>query len=374
MKIILLVIDGFGVGESPDASEFNDVGSNTYKNIVAQTHLALPTLEKLGLDLIDGLNLNKPHEIMGAYARLQEKSVNKDSLTGHWEMMGIVTTKKYQSFPNEIDANVVKKVQEAIGETLFNRAGSGTDLIKQLGHEHILTKKPILYSSQDSVLQIACHDSVYKLDSLYEMCQKVKAVCDKNFEIQRIIARPFSTNEKGEFYRTNDRKDFSILPPSDSALNYLQKNGILTIGVGKIGDIFSNLGLSESYGAHTNLAVFEKTFELIKSVEKNAFIFVNLVDTDMLYGHRNDVIGYANCLKAIDGNVKNMISKLDDDDILMISGDHGNDPTTKSTDHSREWVPLLIYGKTIKPHNLGSIYGFDYIGNFIKSKLLNDKN
>ena len=374
MKIILLVIDGFGVGESPDASEFNDVGSNTYKNIVAQTHLALPTLEKLGLDLIDGLNLNKPHEIMGAYARLQEKSVNKDSLTGHWEMMGIVTTKKYQSFPNEIDANVVKKVQEAIGETLFNRAGSGTDLIKQLGHEHILTKKPILYSSQDSVLQIACHDSVYKLDSLYEMCQKVKAVCDKNFEIQRIIARPFSTNEKGEFYRTNDRKDFSILPPSDSTLNFLQKNGVLTIGVGKIGDIFSNLGLSESYGAHTNLAVFEKTFELIKSVEKNAFIFVNLVDTDMLYGHRNDVIGYANCLKAIDGNVKNMISKLDDDDILMITGDHGNDPTTKSTDHSREWVPLLIYGKTIKPHNLGSIYGFDYIGNFIKSKLLNDKN
>lgn len=362
MKSIILVLDGFGVGEMPDADKFGDVGSNTYVNLKKLQQFSLPNFERLGINNIDGLNLDKCDNTIGYYGKLKEKSINKDTLTGHWEMMGVETHKVYQAFPHNIDADVVSAVQEEIGPTICNHSASGTQIIVELGQEHIATKKPILYSSQDSVLQIATHKSVYTVEELYDMCKKVRERMNKDFHIQRIIARPFDTNEKGEFYRTKERKDFAINPPTKTTLDAIIEAGYKVVGVGKIAEIFNFNGISETYKTTNNVESLDKTLKLINN-DFDGLIFANLIDTDMLYGHRNDTNGYIKALEYVDSFLPKIMQAMGDNDLLMITGDHGNDPTTPSTDHSREYTPILMYSKKFESSkNLGIIDGFRFVG------------
>ena len=362
MKSIILVLDGFGVGEMPDADKFGDVGSNTYVNLKKLQQFSLPNFERLGINNIDGLNLDKCDNTIGYYGKLKERSINKDTLTGHWEMMGVETHKVYQAFPHNIDADVVSAVQEEIGPTICNHSASGTQIIVELGQEHIATKKPILYSSQDSVLQIATHKSVYTVEELYDMCKKVRERMNKDFHIQRIIARPFDTNDKGEFYRTKERKDFAINPPTKTTLDAIIEAGYKVVGVGKIAEIFNFNGISETYKTTNNVESLDKTLELINN-DFDGLIFANLIDTDMLYGHRNDTNGYIKALEYVDSFLPKIMQAMGDNDLLMITGDHGNDPTTPSTDHSREYTPILMYSKKFESSkNLGIIDGFRFVG------------
>lgn len=368
MKSIVLVIDGFGVGACEDACHFGDESSNTYVNLRKCKDFILPTLAKLGLDNIDGLDLPLCDNVVGQYGKMREKSINKDTLTGHWEMMGIVTKEKYQSFPNVINEDVVKAVQELIGQTLCNHSASGTKIISELGKEHLETKFPILYSSVDSVLQIATHKDVFSIEELYAICSKIRERMNNGFNIQRIIARPFDTNVKGEFYRTKERKDFAISPPEKTIMQEIIEKDFEVVGVGKIAEIFNYQGVSRTFKTTNNEESLQKTRDLLKE-EFNGLIFVNLIDTDMLYGHRNDVEGYISALEHIDKEVANIMEEMNDCDLLIITGDHGNDPTTISTDHSREFVPVLIYGKKIKTKNLGIIDGFNFVGETVLNHL-----
>ena len=371
MKSIILVLDGFGVGEMPDANKFGDVGSNTYVNLKKQKDFCLNNLRKLGLDNIDGLNVPHCENVIGYYGKLKERSINKDTLTGHWEMMGVETHKVYQAFPNKIDDDVVNAVQQEIGQTICNHSASGTQIIVELGQEHIETKKPILYSSQDSVLQIATHKSVYSIEQLYEMCHKVRERMNKDFNIQRIIARPFDTNEAGEFYRTKERKDFAINPPHKTTLDKAIEAGFKVVGVGKIAEIFNFNGISESFKTTNNVESLDKTLELVKS-NFDGLIFVNLIDTDMLFGHRNDIDGYVGALKYFDEFLPKILDAMGKDDLLIITGDHGNDPTTPSTDHSREYTPCVMYSPSFESSkNLGIIDGFKFVGDSALSWLTN---
>ena len=362
MKSIILVLDGFGVGESEDADKFGDIGSNTYGNLKKARDFTLPNLRKLGLDNIDGLNLTPCEEVVGRYGKLREKSINKDTLTGHWEMMGVETHEIYQAFPQNIDEDVLKAVQEEIGETLCNHAASGTQIIQELGEEHIRTRKPILYSSADSVLQLAVHKGVYSLDEIYEMCKKVRERMNKDFHIQRVIARPFDTNEKGELYRTGERKDFAITPPHDTTLDKTIQAGFKTVGVGKIAEIFNFKGISETHKTPNNAGSLDMTMKVLNE-DFDGMVFVNLIDTDQIYGHRNDIDGYIGALQRVDEYLPKIYDAMDDNDLLLITGDHGNDPTTPSTDHSREFTPILMYNKLwTKGENLGIVDGFRYVG------------
>ena len=369
MKGIILVLDGFGVGEMDDAVKYGDCGSNTYGNLKKRHDFSLPNFRRLGLDNIDGLDLEKSADVIGSFGKLRERSINKDTLTGHWEMMGIETHHKFQAFPNEIDANVVKAVQEEIGQTLCNHGASGTQIIQELGEEHIKTGLPILYSSADSVLQIATHKSVFSIDALYELCKKVRARMNKDFDVQRIIARPFDTNENGEFYRTKERKDFAIDPPIESTLDKIIEAGFRTVGVGKIAEIFNFKGIQETYKTTCNAESLDKTLEVMDE-DFDGVVFVNLIDTDMLYGHRNDELGYVGALQRVDAFLPKILDKMTNQDMLIITGDHGNDPTTPSTDHSREYTPLLMYGNGVaKNKNLGIVDGFSYVGDSVYKML-----
>lgn len=366
MKILLIVIDSFGIGEMPDADKFGDVGSNTYINILNKTNLILPNMESLGLKNIDGINLSNDRTI-GSYARLKEKTFAKDTTAGHYEICGVIMEHPYPTFPNGFPDELLNKIKEETGvEFLGNKVASGTEIIKELGEEHLQTKKPILYTSADSVLQIATHTDVYSIEKLYELCEKVRQICDLPYNVGRIIARPFASNENGEFYRLESRKDYSLSCPDKNALDKLKENNLDTVCIGKIEDIFNFRGITESYHSRNNS---EGISEIIKHASRrdiNGLIFANLNDTDMLFGHRNNYVGYADALKEIDKAIPEIINNLSDEDILMITADHGCDPTTPSTDHSREYVPLLIYGKNLKENvNLGTIDGFNTINNAI---------
>lgn len=370
MKSIILVIDGFGVGYSEDAEKFGDVGANTYGNLRKARKFTLPNLAKMGLDNIVGLDLPKCDNIIGKYGRLREKSINKDTLTGHWEMMGIVTKDEYQAFPNYIEENLLKAVHEEIGETLCNHSASGIQVIEEFGQEHLLTKKPILYSSIDSVLQLAVHNSVWSEEKLYEMCKKVRQRMSRDFKIQRIIARPFATDDNGKFYRTKGRKDFAMDLPHETLLDEMNKDGYEVIGVGKIAEIFNFQGITKTYKTANNEESINKTLEIMQE-DFDGVVFVNLVDTDMLYGHRNDIDGYIGALKRIDKVMPTFWQVMNDDDLLIITGDHGNDPTTDDSNHTREFTPLLLYQKGITSEDLGTLDGFFNVGkiayNFIKN-------
>ncbi|MFA6860444.1 MAG: phosphopentomutase [Clostridia bacterium] len=360
MRAIIFVIDGFGVGEMPDAKDFGDEGSSTYGNIKKQVKMFLPNLRSLGLDGI----MNEPCEAIGAYGKMFENAKAKDTTAGHWEMAGIEIKKPFVTFPNGIPSKLVENLEKAWGtKSLFNGVASGTVIINQYGDEHLKSGYPIVYTSADSVVQIACHTNVYPVEKLYELCEKARKVCVGEFEVGRVIARPFD-GTTGNYVRTPQRHDFSVLPPENMLTKILRK-GYKTVGVGKIFDIFAGKDVCESYPLKGNEACIKQTIELIKT-KFDGVLFVNLIDTDMQYGHRNDVVGYARSLEDFDAKLPEIFASMQKDDILIITGDHGNDPTTPSTDHSREFGPLMIYGFCVKPNvALGERKGFDTISETI---------
>lgn len=353
-RCIIIVLDAVGIGELPDAYLYGDQGSNTLMNVKkAVPSLNLKNMCSLGLGLIDGENVyEKTDKPIGAYGKMAERSKGKDTTTGHWEISGIHLDKPFPTYPNGFPDDVIKEFEKAIGrEVLGNYPASGTVIIQDLGDEHIATGKPIVYTSADSVFQIATHEDIISVEELYSMCQKARDILQGDHSVARVIARPF-TGTSGNYTRTERRKDFSLPPIAPTILDYVKEQGKTVACVGKIEDIFCNRGITKSVHTHTNPEGIEQTIKYINE-DFEGLIFTNLVDTDMLYGHRNDVKGFANSLQYFDDNLPRIMDAMNDDDILFITGDHGCDPTTPSTDHSREYTFLLMYGKNVKPQNLG---------------------
>lgn len=370
-RVFLFVLDGFGVGASEDANKFGDEGSNTLENVNAQIPLNIPTLKKLGLTSIDGLHFPKESAILGAYGKMREQSIGKDTTTGHFEMMGLVTKTPRPTFPNGFPDEVVEKLEQAFGtKILGNVVASGTQIIQDLGEEHLKTGYPIVYTSADSVLQIACHTDVAPLEKLYDYCKKAREIMNGKYEVGRVIARPFM-GTINHFERINEgRRDYSVIPDKNNTMEHLIEAKKDVIAVGKISDIFAGKSISQNYPSHNNKDALNSTQEILNK-HFEGLCFINLVDTDMLYGHRNDVSGYAKSLEDTDQFLSKFLPEMKPDDVLMLTGDHGNDPTTPSTDHSREFTPILIYGKNVKQNvNLGILNGFYNIGQLIEEYLI----
>ena len=363
-RIFLIVLDSFGVGESIDASLYNDTGSNTLRAITKSSMYHVENLKNMGLYNIDGVGVGTPisHPI-AAYGKMQELSKGKDTTTGHWEMMGIVSEVAMPTFPNGFPEDFIKQFETAIGtKVLCNKPYSGTEVIKDYGLEHMKTGYPIVYTSADSVFQIAAHEDVVPLETLYKYCEIARGLLKDDLAVGRVIARPF-VGADGNFTRTPNRHDFSLVPKYNT-LNYLKDNNLDVIAVGKISDIFASSGVTRAIRTTGNNDGLNKTKE-IQNTDFNGLCFVNLVDFDMLYGHRNDVDGYANAMSYFDNWLTSFIKDMRESDILMITADHGCDPSTPSTDHSREYVPMIVYGKNIKQVNIGIRHGFKDLGKTI---------
>ncbi len=363
-RVILIVLDSVGVGEMPDAREYGDVGSNTLGNIAkAVDGLSLPNLGKFGIgNITNVLGVPPIEKTIGAYGKALEKSVGKDSTTGHWELAGVVSEKPFPLYPNGFPPEIIDKFEKRIGlKILGNKVASGTKIIKELGDEHTKTKKPIVYTSADSVFQIAAHEEVIPVERLYEICNIAREILQGEHGVARVIARPF-VGKPGEYVRTYNRADFSLEPPHDTLLDNVVKAGMEVIGVGKVWDIFAGKGITKGLHTRGNMEGINKTLDAMDQLDRG-LILVNLVDFDMLYGHRNDPIGYAKALEDFDRRLPEIIEKLREGDVLMLTADHGCDPTTEGTDHSREYVPVLVYGGKIKPAiNLGILTSFADIG------------
>lgn len=352
-RFVLVVLDSVGVGELPDAWQYGDEGSNTLANLaLAVGGLQLPNLQRLGLgNIIPITGVIPQKNPMAAWGKMAEKSPGKDTTTGHWELAGLVLTTPFPTYPNGFPKTIIDAFSQAIGRGILgNTTASGTEIIEKLGAEHIKTGKPIVYTSADSVFQIAAHEQIVHLPQLYQWCQAAREILVGEHGVGRVIARPF-IGKTGDFKRTQNRKDFSIEPTGQTILDYLTANRIHVTAIGKIYDIFTGRGISKHVPSHNNL---ETVFNIIESINEidSGLIFANLVDFDMLFGHRNDYQGYADALIEFDQLLPRIIDALAPDDLLLITADHGCDPTTKSTDHSREYVPLLVYGKNINPVDL----------------------
>lgn len=373
-RIILIILDSVGVGALPDAHKYNDGGSNTLGNMgKVLSGLNLPNLEKMGLgNIIPILGVEPQSLPIANYGKMAEVSAGKGSTSGHWELMGLHISKPFPTYPNGFPEEIMEKFHKAIGiNTLGNYPASGTEIIKILGDEHIKTKKPIVYTSADSVFQIATHEDVIPPEKLYRICKKVREILTGEHAVSRVIARPF-IGKSGKFIRTKRRKDFSLEPTGKILLDYLKENEKEVLAVGKISDIFVGRGITKKFPTKNNLDGIEK---IIKLVNNNIgdMIFANLIDFDMLYGHRNNPEGYAKALVEFDDYIPKILESMKYNDILFITADHGCDPTTPSTDHSREYVPLLVYGKNIKYGvNLGIRKSFADVGKTI-SEILNVK-
>lgn len=365
-RIFLIVLDSFGIGALPDAAAFGDEGSHTLRAVCASSKLDIPNMSALGLFNIDSVGCGKREtKVLGSYARLAEASKGKDTTTGHWEIAGVISEKPMPVFPEGFPDEVLKPFEQATGRgVLCNKPYSGTEVIKDYGREHIKTGSLIVYTSADSVFQIAAHKSIVPVNKLYEYCETARKILKGPYGVGRVIARPFD-GEWPDFKRTAERHDFSLEPFGKTMLDKLKSAGFDTIGVGKIYDIFAGRGISKTYRTKNNDDGMEKTLQ-IASEDFRGLCFVNLVDFDMLYGHRNDVDGYAGALSAFDRWLGEFMPKMKKDDVLMITADHGCDPSTPSTDHSREYVPLLIYGDSIeKGKNLGTFSSFSKISEMI---------
>jgi len=361
----VIVLDGVGVGELPDAHLYNDEGSNTLGNMAKHLGgITLPNLEKLGLgNIIDIKGISKIDKPIASYGKMAEVSKGKDSITGHWEIAGLKVEVDFPYYPEGFPKEIIDLFckEAGVDGVLGNKVASGTEIIKELGDEHIKTGYPIVYTSADSVFQIAAHEDYFGLDRLYKICEVARnVVFTGNRNIGRVIARPF-IGESGNYTRTTNRKDYAIDPPQDTILNVLQKNGIKTVAIGKINDLFNYSGIDEKIKTKSNNEGVEKVLEWAKKVN-NSFIFTNLVDFDVYYGHRNDPVGFYNALKEFDNQLPTILNALDDDDALVITADHGNDPITPSTDHSREYVPVLFYRKNKAGKNLGVRKTFSDVG------------
>ncbi|HSW50154.1 MAG TPA: phosphopentomutase [Bryobacteraceae bacterium] len=343
-RIILIVIDSLGVGEAPDADRYGDAGSNTLGNLSRARRLSLPHLLELGLANIEPLaGIEPPTEPLGAYGRCAPASPGKDTTTGHWEMAGIHLARPFPLYPHGFPREIMDELERRIGRgTLANVAASGTEIIERLGVEHIVTGRPIVYTSADSVFQVAAHEEVIPLTELYRICETARQILRGEHEVGRVIARPF-LGEPGVFVRTANRKDYAVPPPEGTLLDRLAERDVPVHTVGKIHEVFLGRGIRTHAKSKGNTDGMEKVLEAMREVPRG-LIFVNLVDFDQLYGHRNDVEGYARALEAVDAWVPRLRAAMTGDDLVIFTADHGCDPTTPSTDHSREYVPVLAFG------------------------------
>jgi phosphopentomutase len=366
-RITLIVLDGAGIGAMPDAPEWGDAGSDTFGHICESRQLNLPNLQNLGLGNIRPLAgvspIDKPR---GGYGKCALKSNGKDTTTGHWEMAGIILERAFPTYPNGFPQVLIDEfiAKTGVPGILGNIPASGTEIIKQLGEEHVQTKKPIVYTSADSVFQIAAHEEVIPLERLYEICEIARAMLRGEDEVGRVIARPF-LGEPGSFYRTENRHDYAVPPPRENLLPLLSENGLDVVSIGKIASIYDSQGVTQDLTAKNNEQSIDQT---IKALQANTrgLIFSNLVDFDMLYGHRRDTEGYARALEHFDKRWPEIEAAMNDGDLLMITADHGNDPTYRGTDHTREYAPLIVYGKQARSAvDLGTRESLSDIGNTI---------
>lgn len=362
-RVFLIVLDSVGIGEMPDAANYGDEGSHTVYAASHSKNFYMPNMLKLGFFKLDGMKVDEQHTwsktetpMEGAVCRLSEKSKGKDTTTGHWEIAGVISGEPMPTFPNGFPKELMKAFEERTGRrALCNKPYSGTEVIKDFGREHMETGNLIVYTSADSVFQIAAHESVVPVPQLYEYCEIARELCQGEYGVGRIIARPF----EGEwpYTRTSNRHDYSLQPPRDTMLDILKNAGRDVLAVGKINDIFAGKGITDMVRTVDNADGIDKTLQYMDR-DFEGLCFTNLVDFDMKYGHRNDVEGYAKALSYFDKRLPELLGKLREEDLLMITADHGCDPSTPSTDHSREYIPLVMAGRGIQKKNLGTREGF----------------
>ncbi len=365
-RVFLIVLDSLGIGEMPDSAQYGDIGVNTLRSISRSEKFNITNLKRLGLFNIDGVDfLEGVNEPQGAFGRLSELSKGKDTTIGHWEIAGIVSENPLPTYPHGFPPEIIEEFSKKVGRgVICNKPYSGTEVIKDYGDEHVKTGDLIVYTSADSVFQIAAHEDIVPVDTLYEYCKIARKMLVGEHGVGRVIARPF-IGETGSYERTSRRHDYSIEPPANTMLDALMEKGFSTIAVGKIYDIFAGKGISEHVYTSGNTDGMAKALEYAKS-DFEGLCFVNLVDFDMLYGHRNNIDGYAEALSEFDRWLPDFIAEMREEDILIITADHGCDPGyTVSTDHSREHVPLIIFGECIKPKNLGTRKGFTNIADLV---------
>lgn len=376
MRVFWIVLDSAGVGNAPDAAAFGDEGSNTWKRCYDSGNLKIPHMEHLGIYQIQGMEYGRTDtEVVGCYGRMREQSQGKDTTIGHWEMAGLISSQPFPTYPQGFPQEIIEEFSGRTGRgVLCNRPYSGTEVIRDYGRQHMESGDLIVYTSADSVFQIAAHEDVVPVEELYRCCKIAREILTGPNGVGRVIARPF-TGTYPDFTRTERRHDFSLVPPRDTILDQLQAAGREVIGVGKIYDIFAGKGIDRTTPNHGNHANMERVFEIMKE-EFDGLCYVNLVDTDMIYGHRRDIPGYAGALSEFDVQLGRMLPGMKEDDILIITADHGCDPGYRGTDHTREMVPLLVYGKSL-PQNvdlgtrstfadiaatIGAWFGLDYHG------------
>lgn len=367
-RVILLVLDSAGIGEMPDAADWGDAGSDTLGHIFESRPLNVPNLQRLGLGNIRPLeNLPAVESPIGSFGKCTLKSNGKDTTTGHWEMAGIILKRAFptfpQGFPQRIIGEFVDKAR--VPGVLGNVPASGTEIIKELGEEHMRTGKPIVYTSADSVFQIAAHEEIIPIDRLYEICEIARKMLDGDDRVGRVIARPFLGSNAADFKRTENRHDYAVPPPSENLLPLLKDNGLDVVCIGKIASIYDSIGVTQDLTAKNNQQVVDVAIKALGD-DTRGLIFANLVDFDMLYGHRRDVEGYAKALETFDAQIPSIFSALRDDDLLILTADHGNDPSMPGSDHTREYAPLLVYGKNATPGvSLGTRQSLSDIGQTI---------
>ncbi len=366
-----MVLDSLGVGALPDASEYGDAGSDTLGHVAASVGgLALPNLEALGLGCIgDFAGLRRMGQPDGCFGKMGELAKGKDSTVGHWELAGVVMEEPFPTYPRGFPAEILEPFQQAIGRrVLGNRAASGTQIIGELGDEHVRTGAPIVYTSADSVFQIAAHERVIPVEELYGMCREARKILSPPHQVARVIARPF-VGEPGAFVRTPRRKDFSVEAPGHTLLDVVSRAGHLVVGIGKIEELFNHRGLTRSVHARDNAHDMDETIRVLQTVTRG-LIFANLGDFDTKFGHRNDPVGYGRALEEFDAGLSGLLEALRPHDMLCLTADHGNDPTTPGTDHSREYVPLLAYGPRLgRGVNLGVRRTFADLGQTVAEVL-----
>jgi phosphopentomutase len=367
-RISLMVLDSAGIGEMPDAAEWGDLGSDTLGNVIDSRPINLPNLQKLGLANIRPFkNLEAIENPIGGYGKCTLKSNGKDTTTGHWEMAGIILEKAFPTYPNgfpdEVISEFIKRAD--VPGVLANIPASGTDIIEKLGEEHVKTGKPIVYTSADSVFQIAAHEEVIPIERQYEICKIARELLDGKHKVGRVIARPFIGESASNFTRTENRHDYAVPPPNKNLLPMLAEKGLDVVAIGKIASIYDSLGVTQDLTAKNNDQSIDQTINALND-DTTGLIFSNLVDFDMLYGHRRNVEGYANALEHFDNRLPEIFNAMHDDDLLIITADHGNDPTYKGTDHTREYCVLLTYNKSNENGvNLGTRQSLSDIGQTI---------
>jgi phosphopentomutase len=360
----MIVLDGVGIGAAPDAADYGDEGTNSIANVAKVLGgIDLPNMQKLGLGNITEIaGVPTTDQPEGGYGKMQPLSAGKDTISGHWEMMGIYLPEPSPTYPNGFPDELMREFEAKIGRgTLAKRPSSGTEIIKELGEEHVRTGKPIVYTSADSVFQIAAHEEVIPVPELYEICKIARELLKGKHAVGRVIARPFIGTSADNFTRTDNRRDFSRTPDSDTVLDKLYAAGLDVWSVGKIDDIFVHRGINRKNHTLGNKESTEITIRLLEE-DFTGLLFVNLIEFDMIFGHRNDPKGYYGALKAFDDAIPAIQQRLQEDDLVIVSADHGVDPTTKSTDHSREFVPLLVFGPRVKGVNLGTRKSFADVG------------